>query len=401
MEVTRNIFLAILFLSISIYSQSLKENIQKRNQELNKLRKEVEALESKLIETSTKEKESYYSLQNLNKKSFLLNNYIKALESEIKYSSKIIDSLSYLKKNYISEYEKLKNLYASSIIFLYKYNNKDMIRYLINSNNMIEALYRYKYFKDFAKKAKERSYQIQNCLVVIDSVSSQIAEQQERKKILVSNFEKERLELAKAKREHELLLASLKKNKQVLLDEIKIKKQAQEELKNIIVQLNEKSLKETSNSKTAKTSSEKENKNKKTNKSNFAATNGKLPWPLKGGKIVRDYGVQKNQNLNTLTMNYGIDIKAAASKEVIAVAEGVVSSIKWLPSYGAVIIITHPNNFRTVYAKLGEIYVKENDKVSQGSVIATVGQSIDGNILHFQIWNERSVEDPMDYLAFQ
>ena len=82
-----------------------------------------------------------------------------------------------------------------------------------------------------------------------------------------------------------------------------------------------------------------------------------------------------------------------------AVAEGIVSVIDWIPGYGSVIIITHKNEYRTVYSHLSDLYVSEGDKVKMGSVIAKVGESLEGNILHFEIWNSRSNQNPEVWLV--
>ena len=84
---------------------------------------------------------------------------------------------------------------------------------------------------------------------------------------------------------------------------------------------------------------------------------------------------------------------------VKSAAEGVVSAIDWIPGYGTVIIITHKEGFRTVYSHLSEVFVKEGDKVKLGSVIAQIGESIEGNIVHFEIWNSRINQNPEIWLA--
>jgi len=103
--------------------------------------------------------------------------------------------------------------------------------------------------------------------------------------------------------------------------------------------------------------------------------------------------------LNTVTLNYGIDIEAKEDNNVRCLAEGVVSAIDWLPGYGSVIIISHNEDYRTVYGHLEEIFVQEGDKVNSGTVLAKVGESVDGEVLHFEIWKARLNRDPELWLA--
>ena len=48
-----------------------------------------------------------------------------------------------------------------------------------------------------------------------------------------------------------------------------------------------------------------------TNLSSFTALKGRLNWPITGGHIVRHFGEDRNAKLNTVTLNYGVDIKAS------------------------------------------------------------------------------------------
>ncbi len=124
-----------------------------------------------------------------------------------------------------------------------------------------------------------------------------------------------------------------------------------------------------------------------------------MNWPLHKGKIIRKFGENKHKSLNTVTLNYGVDVKADKDKNVRSVGEGVVAAIDWLPGYGNVIIISHKNNYRTVYSHLSEIFVSEGDKVKTGSVLALVDEGIDGFVLHFEIWKGRDKQNPELWLT--
>ena len=131
----------------------------------------------------------------------------------------------------------------------------------------------------------------------------------------------------------------------------------------------------------------------------FSELKGKMIWPLHNGTIFRKFGENRHKSLKTVTLNYGVDIKANKDKNVYSVGEGVVAAIDWLPGYGNVIIISHKNNYRTVYSHVSEIFISEGDKVKSGSVIALVDESIDGYVLHFEIWKGRDKQDPEKWLG--
>ena len=133
--------------------------------------------------------------------------------------------------------------------------------------------------------------------------------------------------------------------------------------------------------------------------SSFAEQKGKMIWPLHKGKIIRKFGENKNKSLKTVTLNYGVDIKADKDKNVRSVAEGVIAALDWLPGYGNVVIVSHKDGYRTVYSHLSEIFVSEGDKVKVGSVLAIVDEGLDGYVLHFEIWKARDKQNPELWLT--
>ena len=126
---------------------------------------------------------------------------------------------------------------------------------------------------------------------------------------------------------------------------------------------------------------------------------GSLPWPVSRGKIVSRFGVQQNPALHTVTQNNGIDIDVPSGTYVDAVADGEVSTIWWLPSFGNLVIMNHQNGYRTVYAHLSEIAVNEGDRIRQGEQIGKSGEALAGPLLHFEIWKDREKQDPLQWLA--
>ena len=80
-------------------------------------------------------------------------------------------------------------------------------------------------------------------------------------------------------------------------------------------------------------------------------------------------------------------------------AEGIVSAIDWVPGYGSVLIVTHRDEYRTVYGHVTDLKVREGDKVTPGKILGSVNESLEGKILHFEIWNERNYQNPEQWLA--
>ncbi len=132
----------------------------------------------------------------------------------------------------------------------------------------------------------------------------------------------------------------------------------------------------------------------------FSKSKGKLPYPVKG-KIVNHFGRQQHPELkHVVTDNPGIDIETSSGATVKSVFDGYVSDIFRLPGYNTIIMVRH-GNYLTIYANLGSITVKKGDKVKQGQEIGKVFTDEDDgarSILHFEVRNERSKEDPEQWL---
>ena len=77
--------------------------------------------------------------------------------------------------------------------------------------------------------------------------------------------------------------------------------------------------------------------------------------------------------------------------------DGVVKNVIAMPGYNMCVLVQHGSYF-TFYCKLGQVSVKSGDKVSTGQVIGIV-DTIDGQTqLHFQIWKEKTPQNPEIWL---
>jgi septal ring factor EnvC (AmiA/AmiB activator) len=123
-----------------------------------------------------------------------------------------------------------------------------------------------------------------------------------------------------------------------------------------------------------------------------------LPWPTPSHKILHSFGQYTNPMTGTVMHNPGIGIEAAYGTLVQCVAEGIVSLIHWLPGYGSLVIVDHGNDFRTVYANLSSVAVREGARVSAGTLVGKSGRSVDGEYAHFEVWRNREKLNPATWL---
>lgn len=122
-----------------------------------------------------------------------------------------------------------------------------------------------------------------------------------------------------------------------------------------------------------------------------AADAGKLDliWPAKGDIIQRFTPETK-----------GIDIAGSVGEPVVAAASGkVVYAGNGVRGLGNLIIIDHGNGFITAYAHNERLIAKQNDSVTKGAEIATLGQSdTTSPRLHFEVRRNGTPVNPLSYL---
>lgn len=123
-----------------------------------------------------------------------------------------------------------------------------------------------------------------------------------------------------------------------------------------------------------------------------------LPWPTPSTSLLQGYGTYRNPGTGTTLENPGIDIRASVGTRVVSVGSGEVSSVTWLPGFGSLVIVDHQNGFRSVYANLATVNVRQGSTVQQGTVVGTSGENIDGALVHFELWYGRDRLNPTTYL---
>ena len=124
---------------------------------------------------------------------------------------------------------------------------------------------------------------------------------------------------------------------------------------------------------------------------------GSLNWPA-DGKLYSSFGLKKHEKYNTYIQNNGIDILSATGAPVRSVAAGKVVYAERFIGYGNVVLIDHQSGFYTLYGNLSDILVATGSRVEIFQQIGTVGGSVDGPILHFEVRKGGKPVDPLQWL---
>ena len=129
--------------------------------------------------------------------------------------------------------------------------------------------------------------------------------------------------------------------------------------------------------------------------------------PVKDATIAKDYSgseLQYNETLKQWEIHKAIDFIVGENKNVFAVSDGTVSNVYTNYLEGTVVEISHKDGIVSVYKSLSkEVSVSIGDKVSAGSVIGSVDESMaqelkTGAHLHFEMLKNGTKVNPNDYL---
>lgn len=123
----------------------------------------------------------------------------------------------------------------------------------------------------------------------------------------------------------------------------------------------------------------------------FTASQGKLPWPVKGA-VIQTFGSERSRD--------GIVIAVEAGNSVFAVHPGRVVFAEWLRGYGLLIIVDHGQGYMTLYGHNQSLLRQTGDWVSINDAIAVSGSSggYSRPALYFSIRREAKSVDPIKWL---
>jgi murein DD-endopeptidase MepM/ murein hydrolase activator NlpD len=129
-------------------------------------------------------------------------------------------------------------------------------------------------------------------------------------------------------------------------------------------------------------------------------------WPIEGNKFWLSslFGPRRRID-RTWGFHHGIDMAAVKGTMVKAVRYGIVEEACFNAGYGNTVVIKHDDTLKTRYAHLHTITAYVGQKIQQGAVVGTVGETgfirkkgKDGSHLHFEVYEHGKRVNPLHYL---
>ena len=128
--------------------------------------------------------------------------------------------------------------------------------------------------------------------------------------------------------------------------------------------------------------------------------NSGFRFPLRNYRITSPFGMRNDPFTGERSMHQGIDLAAPEGTAVYAIADGTVTAAGFDPVYGNYIIISHSNNWTSLYGHLQIIETVLRSEVKSGNLIGRVGSTgqSTGPHLHFELRQDGRAFDPMGNL---
>ena len=376
-----------------------QDEIKKRQDELQAIRDQIKDLEAKIGEQVKNERETLDLLDSYEKKGTLLRRLITRLQNDEQTLTRRIENTRKGMEKLEDQLSFLKNHYAAYVVSIYKRGRTRDLELILSAHSINQMYVRNQYLRRFTNQRRRDAQSIAAKRKQVEDTQAQLHIQlsEEQRLLAEKNAEDERMASLAADRRDALV--KIRKDKRFAQREIERQMRAAKELEGLIAELIEADR------------IRKEHEEEAARKArvpvpvpsgaSLDSRKGKLRWPVSEGAIVARFGPQTHPTLRTVTQNTGIDIAVKVGTPVVAVADGLVSKILWLPSYGNLVILSHGGGFYTVYTHLGEIGVAEGEKVKEGEAIGNTGEALNGPRLHFELWKGKEKQNPEQWLGRQ
>jgi len=360
-----------MLISVDLNDKMLEIRIKKKETKikLSRVKKKEESLQKQLLKVQAK-------IKNYNKN-------IKALKKEIKSLKQELENLEKRTAKTGFELKRYKLLFLARLKSIYKSRVSARIGFIFTAKTYEDFLRRF----FLIRRILRNDIKILNKLSRLHKSFLKLRRSLKNKYSIFKkkeNFLKRELVLLKnTRKKEEKILKEIQSRRKILQKRYKALELASRKLKELIKQKKKQKIK----------LQKEELKIKEVLKGSKPRS---LLWPVGDiSKVVGTFGNKKDVELNVVYFNAGIDIKAGKGKAVKAAYNGVVLLKREnMKGYGKIVIIEHPGNLTTVYAKLSEIDVRVNQIVKKGETIGRTGD----HPLHFEVREQGTSRDPLKWL---
>jgi len=369
------------------------EELRYQNDAINKMKKEIEELSSKLRKANIRETTASKRITNLDEEIALINKLIQSLKKEENAAKNKINILKKDIKKKEDELNTMRDRYKQRVVNTYLKGRVSDLEKVLSSTSWRQAIYRTQYLKIISSIEQKMTNEIEDLLLMINKDRLKLESLLRQSISLKRDKKKQMSSLRKMRIKREKELTRIRQDKSALANYMQEKAAGVKQLETIIKKVLE-----------DKARFEREERIRQQQEAlktkEFNLLKGQLPWPTEG-RVISKFGKQWNAQLKTTTDNPGIDIKGQPGSPIRSTISGIVTTVTYIRGYGTTIIIDHGGGFYTVYSHVTNIQTHVDSEVRSGDVIAYMGDSgsINGSKLHFEVWGKGQKLDPEKWLV--
>ena len=356
----------------AVRPEQIEKDLTQKRKDLREIRKELTTTRQKEKKIQKKESSILESLHRIETELHEKEKELKQLESQLGQTKGRLQTAKQQIQALNQGMDRTRGELSSRLVALYKMGRRPPEVFLLSSESYLDLLKVDKYLRVIIDSDARLAGTYRNQVSLKEKYHDELTEDQQQWQRSISEVERKKGEINKARRAKQALLKSIQNEKTITQNLIGELEGRAKELHTLIEKLErEKSLLAY---KPVKPHSPK----------------GKLLPPIQGSMISQFK--ERGQN--------GIEIRAPMDAEVRAILPGKVLYADWFKGFGNMVIIDHGNHTFTVSAYCSRLLKKEGETVSQGETIARVGSagSLKGPCLYFEIRHRGKPQNPMDWI---
>jgi murein hydrolase activator len=440
-----SIFFLVLITAFSANAQNTREELQKKEQDL---QKELADLNRLYNETQNNKKTSLKQLALIKSKINKREELVNSINRQVRQ----LDETIYLNERDIyrlrRELDTLKIKYAKSIIFAYKNRSSyEYLNFLFSASSFNDAIKRITYLKSYRQNRETQA----NTIIKSDQLlQEKIAQLSTHKKERLGSLQtqSEQLKvLQQDKKEQDQVVAQLKGREKEIARQISDKEKQRQKVQLALNAIIRRAIEEAKRKEAARLKALENNRTATADNSakkpavttpgaksslndepitgvaapvrdrsysplestpegremsiNFENNKGRLPWPVSTGVITAHFGLEKIPGTKLTRKTDGIEISLPAGTTVKSIADG---KVLWAGEVdGEEMLVVQHGKYFSGYNHLSSVAVSVGQEVKAGSVLGKSGTSMDGEgVLLLMIMNDKSIpQNPEPWLKPQ
>lgn len=415
-----------VLVSVSLCAQSTKK-IRELEKQHAALQKQISDSESLLQSTKQDVKSQLDNLAVLSGQITDRKQYIETIEKDVQVIQEEISRLKTELNALGRELTEKKKKYEKSVMYMYKNKSvQEKLMFIFSADNLSQMYRRMRYVREYADYQRRQGKEVQRKQYQVSEKQKSLFASRNAKENMLKQGEAEKLKLEAQEKERKALLSALQKKQWEIQHEIKEKRRSANRLNAEIDRLIEMEIEAARKRKEAEArrKAEAERKQKEAQKETlaenkkaaapeskvevyktdnedrrlsdvFEKNKGKLPMPITGAyAIVGHYGKYQVKGLRNVRLdNKGIDIKGKEGAQARVIFDGEVSAI--FQYNGLANVLVRHGSYISVYCNLSSVLVKKGSVLKTKDVIGQVHTDATGNtVLHFQLRKETAKLNP-------